>query len=248
MHKIRTIVGVVSIFFVAACVAGGNTSKEVKVEQKQVSNEYRSIVPVASSSCVLSSASSSSTTSPSDAKNEGRVLEGYFPKVVAPPATSGILRYVSAVASSGILKATDVEGVKIKLSEAELKTLKAQFDDKCVVPGNSGKLIRFDYEHIFNASNKEGGHVGHYDPNCRFSAAQKKASPSVFPRRWEPKKIMSQISKAYTHRSISNQGKLDGDDWVVEVENLQGLKLRLVFELDSEGQITGKVKTVYPIK
>lgn len=249
MYKIRTIVSFLGMFLVTACVAGGNTSKEVKVEQKQVTTHYQSVVPIASSSCVLSSASSSSSSSLSYAKSEGKVLEGRLvSKVVAPPATSGILRNPSATSSSGRLRSSRSKGVKIELSEAALKALRAQFDDKFVVPGNSGKVIRFDYEHIFNTSNKEGGHVGHYDPKCRFSAAQKKASPSVFPRGWKPTKIMAQISKAYTHRASDNHGKIEGESWVVVVENLQGLKIKLIFELDSEGQITGKVKTAYPIK
>ncbi len=145
------------------------------------------------------------------------------------------------------LRSDDPRGTIIEVSASEIQALKKQFDDRLITPAHWGsqKFVRFPYKHIFNASNKKRGHVGHYDPQGTFSPAQKAASTS-FPSDWSKTKIMSKIMEAYANwfkRYYDDQVK----NWVVLGQTSEGIKIKIRFETDRKGYPTGKVKTAYPV-
>lgn len=225
------------------CLAGGNASKETQVHDEK---HYVSVAPLASSRSAMSSSSYSAASSSSYALHTSEVTfanerkhnsdhqEGYLP---------------AARPTSGLLKLDDARGAKITLSAQELEVLRQAFDNSLETPDGSGRYLRFDYKHIFNASNKARKHVGHYDPKGEFSKAQKKVSRGVFPKGWTPYEIMAIIKQAYAQRSSSNNGQRERQNWVMTVvDTSYGFKIRLVFALDKNGKCTGKVKTAYPVQ
>ncbi len=225
------------------CFAGGNASKETQVHDEK---QYVSVAPLASSRSSMHSASYSAASSFSYS-TYGSEARYASERKLSSPQKEGYLP--AAQPTSGLLKKTDAHGAKITLSAQELEVLRQTFDNSLETPDGSARYLRFDYKHIFNASNKAHKHVGHYDPKGEFSKAQKKVSRGVFPKGWTPYEIMAIIKQAYAQRANSNNGQRERKNWVMTViDTSYGFKIRLVLALDKNGKCTGKVKTAYPIQ
>lgn len=146
----------------------------------------------------------------------------------------------------GACSKDDPKGAVIELSAKQIHALKEQFDNQGLTPDwwGSQKLIRFDYKHIFNASNKKNKHQGHYNPNNVFSKSQEKASTS-FPSDWTPNKIMSKILESYRNyfrREYNSKVR----SWISLGKTSEGLTIEIRFKTDRKGYPTGKVKTAFP--